>query len=236
MDNSKFNVNEYATLDGKLKVNQVMEEIVLLFNDVNEESVNDSNFILKKLEEEILNNSGEEDSSFKILKPEDGNVFDLKKMVEDYEIYNKGPNRELTGKWKKYIEYIDYHSNDSIKNSINILNNQHSLIRQIPENRIQSKKHEMFENMQSQNKKRDPKERKQLLGSFEVLSKEVDDISNIEKISDTSMMDVQSYRKLIDLEKKTFKSKKQFYLFSFISLSFILVVSSILILLLLGVL
>ncbi|NQX84173.1 MAG: hypothetical protein HRS57_03175 [Mycoplasmataceae bacterium] len=236
MDNSKFNVNEYATLDGKLKVNQVVEEVVSLFNDVNEEGVKDSNLMKNKLDEEILQNSGEEDSSFKILKPEDGNIFDLKKMVEDYEIYNKGPNRELTGKWKKYIEYVDYRSNDSIRNSIEILNNQHSLIRQIPENRIQSKKHEMFENMQSQNKKRDPKERKKLLNKFEVLSKEVDDISNIEKISDTSMMDVQSYRKLIDLEKKTFKSKKLFYLISSISFLFILIVLSILILLLLGVL
>ena len=61
-------------------------------------------------------------------------------MVNEYHVYQKQDNYDFSGKWKKYMDIMDYTKDDILNNGIDTLAMQHDLIKQIPINRIQKSK------------------------------------------------------------------------------------------------
>lgn len=210
MNQDKFNSNSYKDAQGKVRVKSLMDDMQVLFNDIHFESGDKSKHLLEELEMEMKKLSKDDDISFKLPRPDDKKISDLSNMVYEYKAFNSGSGRDLTETWKKYLEYFDYKNSPALSRSIESLDNQHYLIEQIPENRIQSKKIELLRNVSDQNKTRDKIQKKQLVSEFVRITNQVRNISYNERISDTSLNDVKSFEKFIKLENKVSKTKRMF--------------------------
>ena len=218
MRDFEFNLNSFDNYAGKAYLQDLLNKVRINYPNINKSSTNKLNKLIKVIKESSLNlDSPNKNIEFYLSKPDSSKLYHLQNMAEEYYIYTSSKDKinfELNGKWKNFYDLIDYRKNNSLLHAKNSLDEQLNLVEQIPFNRIQNSKTELMENLEEQNRTKDRKAKSKLINKFKDLESKIEEDAKIEKISETSLSDVRTYKRFLDLDEKRTKSNFNFILIS----------------------